>query len=166
MHWNAQFAIPTALMSRLNAEVKEMSSGQDRFNYLAMHVGEPAVAAVVAEGEPFVIDAAQVQQRGVQVVAVERHLGADEIHRGKRQKFYTVLSDLVHGEVIGLAPDRTEKSLAGLLTTRLDARQRAAVEAVCTDMHRPYLNAAADVARGHRRARQVSRRAACGRGPG
>jgi hypothetical protein len=67
-----------------------------------------------------------------------RHLGADEIHRGKGQKFYTVLSDLVHGEVIGLAPDRTEASLAGLLTTRLDARQRAAVEAVCTDMHRPY----------------------------
>jgi transposase len=57
---------------------------------------------------------------------------------------YTVLSDLVHGEVIGLAPDRTEASLAGLLTTRLEARQRAAVEAVCTDMHRPYLNAVAD----------------------
>ena len=72
-----------------------------------------------------------------------RHLGADEIHRGKQQKFYTVLSDLVHGEVIGLAPDRTEDSLAGLLTTTLDARQRAAVEAVCTDMHRPYLNAIA-----------------------
>jgi len=72
-----------------------------------------------------------------------RHLGADEIHRGKRQKFYTVLSDLVHGEVIGLAPERTEDSLAGLLTTTLDARQRAAVEAVCTDMHRPYLNAIA-----------------------
>lgn len=70
-----------------------------------------------------------------------RHLGADEIHRGKKQKFYTVLSDLVHGEVIGLAPDRTEVSLAGLLTTGLNARQRAAVEAVCTDMHRPYLNA-------------------------
>jgi transposase len=74
-----------------------------------------------------------------------RHLGADEIYRGKRQKFYTVLSDLVHGEVIGLAPDRTEESLAGLLTTRLDARQRAAVEAVCTDMHRPYLNAVTNV---------------------
>ena len=62
-----------------------------------------------------------------------RHLGADEIHRGKAQKFYTVLSDLVHGEVLGLAKDRTETSLAGLLTTCLDARQRAAVEAVCTD---------------------------------
>jgi len=52
------------------------------------------------------------------------------------QKFYTVLSDLVHGEVIGLAKDRTEASLAGLLITCLDARQRAAVDAVCTDMHR------------------------------
>ena len=46
-----------------------------------------------------------------------RHLGADEIHRGKAQKFYTVLSDLVHGEVLGLAKDRTETSVAGLLTT-------------------------------------------------
>jgi transposase len=70
-----------------------------------------------------------------------RHLGADEIHRGKAQKFYTVLSDLIHGEVLGLAPDRTEASLTRLLTTCLDARQRAAVEAVCTDMHQPYLNA-------------------------
>jgi transposase len=72
-----------------------------------------------------------------------RHLGADEIHRGKAQKFYTVLSDLVHGEVIGLAKDRTEDSLAELLKTCLDARQRAAVEAVCTDMHRPYVNGVA-----------------------
>src|SRR5258708_2884613 len=62
---------------------------------------------------------------------------------GKAQKFYTVLSDLVHGEVIGLATDRTEASLAGLLTTCLDPRQRAAVDAVCTDMHRPYVNAVA-----------------------
>jgi transposase len=74
-----------------------------------------------------------------------RHLGADEIHRGKAQKFSTVLSDLVHGEVMGLAPDRTAASLAGLLTTCLDARQRAAVAAVCTDMHRPYVNAVHDV---------------------
>jgi transposase len=70
-----------------------------------------------------------------------RHLGADEIHRGKAQKFYTVLSDLVHGEVIGLAKDRSDDSLAGLLNGCLDARQRAAVTAVCTDMHQPYINA-------------------------
>ena len=70
---------------------------------------------------------------------------ADEIHRGKTQKFYTVLSDLVHGEVIGLAKDRTEASLTGLLNTCLDPRQRAAVKAVCTDMHQPYLNAVSEV---------------------
>jgi transposase len=70
-----------------------------------------------------------------------RYLGGDEIHRGKKQKFYTVLSDLVRGEVIGLAPDRTEEALKALLETKLDARQRAAVEAVCLDMHRPYVNA-------------------------
>ena len=72
-----------------------------------------------------------------------RYLGADEIYRGKKQKFNTVLSDLVHGEVIGLAKDRSEASLAGLLTTCLDARQRAAVDAICIDMHQPYMNAVA-----------------------
>ena len=50
-----------------------------------------------------------------------RHLGADEIHRSRDQKLDTVLSNLVHGEVIGLAPARTEASFAGLLTTYLDA---------------------------------------------
>jgi len=73
-----------------------------------------------------------------------RHLGADEIQRGKGQQFWTVLSDLVRGEVIGLARDRKEESLRTLLTSGLDARQRAAVTAVCTDMHRPYLNAVGD----------------------
>ena len=37
-----------------------------------------------------------------------RHIGLDEIHRGKGQRFWTVLSDVVHGEVIGLRQDRTE----------------------------------------------------------
>ena len=74
-----------------------------------------------------------------------RHLGADEIQRGKGQRFWTVLTDLVRGEVMGLAQDRTEGALTTLLTERLDARQRAAVEAVCTDMHRPYRNAVATV---------------------
>ena len=70
-----------------------------------------------------------------------RHLGLDEIQRGKGQQFWTVLSDVVHGEVIGLRQDRRESSATALLTEALTARQRAAVTAVCTDMHRPYLNA-------------------------
>lgn len=74
-----------------------------------------------------------------------RHLGVDEIQRGKGQHFWTVLSDLVRGEVIGLQQDRSEDSLRTLLTERLDARQRAAVQAVCLDMHRPYLNVVTEV---------------------
>lgn len=74
-----------------------------------------------------------------------RHLGVDEIQRGKGQRFWTVLSDLVRGEVIGLQQDRSEDSLRTVLNDRLDARQRAAVEAVCTDMHRPYVNVVGEV---------------------
>ena len=70
-----------------------------------------------------------------------RHLGLDEIQRGKGQQFWTVLSDIVHGEVIGLRRDRSEATARTLLETDLDAAQRRRVEAVCTDMHRPYLNA-------------------------
>lgn len=70
-----------------------------------------------------------------------RHIGLDEIQRGKGQRFWTVLSDVVHGEVIGLRQDRTEATATALLAEDLSARQRAAVDAVCTDMHRPYLNA-------------------------
>ena len=74
-----------------------------------------------------------------------RYLGADEIQRGKGQKFWTVLSDLVHGEVLGLAHDRTAAALASLLNDRLDARQQAAVKAVCIDMHQPYAKAVAEI---------------------
>lgn len=74
-----------------------------------------------------------------------RHLGLDEIQRGKGQHFWTVLSDIVRGEVMGLRQDRTQQTATTLLTSDLTPRQRAAVTAVCTDMHRPYLNAVAEV---------------------
>ena len=44
-----------------------------------------------------------------------RHIGLDEIQRGKGQRFWTVLSDVVHGEVIGLRKDRDEASATALL---------------------------------------------------
>ena len=37
-----------------------------------------------------------------------RHIGLDETQRGKGQRFWTVLSDVVHGEVIGLRQNRSE----------------------------------------------------------
>jgi len=65
-----------------------------------------------------------------------RHIGLDEIQRGKGQRFWTVLSDVVRGEVIGLRQDRTEAAATTLLALNLTARQRAAVAAVCTDIGR------------------------------
>ena len=74
-----------------------------------------------------------------------RHIGLDEIQRGKGQRFWTVLSDVVHGEVISLCQDRSEATATALLTEDLTGRQRGAITAVCTDMHRPYLNAVGTV---------------------
>jgi transposase len=74
-----------------------------------------------------------------------RHIGLDEIQRGKGQQFWTVLSDVVHGEVMGLRRDRTQATATALLAEDLTARQGGAITAVCTDRHRPYLNAVAAV---------------------
>jgi transposase len=55
------------------------------------------------------------------------------------------LSDIVRGEVMGLRQDRTEQTASTRLTTDLRPPQRGAITAICTDMHRPYLNAVAAV---------------------
>ena len=51
---------------------------------MAVHVGQAEVAALESEGEPFVVDAEQVQDRGLEVVDVDRVAGD------------------VHAEVVGL----------------------------------------------------------------
>ena len=50
-----------------------------------------------------------------------RYIGLDEIQRGKGQRFWTVLSDIVHGEVIGLRQDRSEGERHGVADQRADA---------------------------------------------
>ena len=74
-----------------------------------------------------------------------RYIGLDEVQRGKGQRFWTVLSDVVRGEVMGVRQDRTTTTATTLLTEDLDPHQRGAIHAVCTDMHRPYLNAVTQV---------------------
>jgi transposase len=91
-----------------------------------------------------------------------RHLGADEIQRGKGQQFWTVLSDLVRGEVIGLAKDRGEDSLRTLLT---DASGDATARRCRGGVHR-HAPAVSErrcrgLGSGRDRLRQVPRAAAC-----
>ncbi len=100
------------------------------------------------------------------VIAAERHLRpevpAPDPIGGLHERVHPADDETVHqggdghksdgehdedarGEVIGLQQDRNEDSLRTLLHERLDARQRAAVEAVCTDMHRPYVHVVREV---------------------
>ena len=50
-------------------------SGDDVMNDVAFDIGQAKVAAGIAVGEAFVIEAEQVQNRGVQVVDVHLVLG-------------------------------------------------------------------------------------------
>src|SRR5262245_36873046 len=50
--------------------IRISGSGQDRLNHVAVHVGQTAVDAVVPEREARVVDAHQVQNRGVQIIAI------------------------------------------------------------------------------------------------
>ena len=90
-----------------------------------------------------------------------RHIGLDEIQRGKGQRFWTVLSDVVHGEVIGLRQDRSEATATALLTEDLTGR------ATCRHHRRLHGHASAisecrrcGAGEGGDRVRQVPRAAA------
>ena len=52
-----------------------LSLGQNLVDNFAVNVGQPAVDAVVAKGQPLMVDAQQVQNRGVQIVAVGAAFG-------------------------------------------------------------------------------------------
>src|SRR5262249_58512043 len=51
------------------------SSGQQTCQHVAVHVGQPALDAVVVERQALVIDAEQVQDGGVKIVDIDRVLG-------------------------------------------------------------------------------------------
>ena len=55
-----------------------MSSRQQLLHHVAVHVGQPEVAALEAEGQLRVIEAQQVQDRRLQVVDVDAVLDGDE----------------------------------------------------------------------------------------
>ncbi len=51
---------------------KVTSTSNDLFHHVAVDVGQAVVAALVFVGEPGVVDAEQVEQRGLQIVDVDR----------------------------------------------------------------------------------------------
>jgi transposase len=60
-----------------------------------------------------------------------RQMGVDEIYRGKRDKFLTVVCNLETGE-------RKKETLDDFFRSQLVSRQRKRIEAACVDMWEPF----------------------------
>ena len=66
------------LMSAVGLPPTIETSGQNRLDHLAGDIGETVVAALEAVGEALVIDAQQVQERGMEIVHMDGVLGDAE----------------------------------------------------------------------------------------
>jgi len=67
-----------------------------------------------------------------------RHLGVDEIYKGKREKFLTVVCNLETGEPLWFGRERKQETLDEFFRTQLRSRQRKRIEAACVDMWEPF----------------------------
>src|SRR3990172_2324106 len=68
-----------------------------------------------------------------------RYLGIDEIHLGKKVRFYTIVIDLEDGRILWAKPGRGKAALRAFWQ-RL-RRARAKIRAVATDMSAAYWSA-------------------------
>jgi len=67
-----------------------------------------------------------------------RHMGVDEIYRGKNDKFLTVVSNLETGEPLWFGKERKKETLDEFFRTQLRSGQRKRIEAACVDMWEPF----------------------------
>jgi len=67
-----------------------------------------------------------------------RHLGVDEIYKGKRGKFLTVVCNLETAEPLWFGRERKKETLDEFFRTQLVSRQRKRIEAACVDMWDPF----------------------------
>jgi transposase len=67
-----------------------------------------------------------------------RQMGVDEIYRGKKGKFLTVVCNLETGEPLWFGRERKKETLDDFFRSQLVSRQRKRIEAVCVDMWEPF----------------------------
>ncbi len=67
-----------------------------------------------------------------------RQMGVDEIYRGKKGKFLTVVCNLETGEPLWFGKERKKETLDDFFRTQLSSRQRKAIKAACVDMWEPF----------------------------
>lgn len=67
-----------------------------------------------------------------------RQMGVDEIYKGKKDKFLTVVCNLETGEPLWFGRERKKETLDDFFGSQLVSRQRKRIEAVCVDMWDPF----------------------------
>jgi transposase len=67
-----------------------------------------------------------------------RQMGVDEIYKGKKDKFLTVVCNLETSEPLWFGKERKKETLDDFLRSQLVSRQRKRIEAVCVDMWEPF----------------------------
>jgi transposase len=67
-----------------------------------------------------------------------RQMGVDEIFRGKKGKFLTVVSNLETAEPLWFGRERKKETLDDFFRGQLVSRQRRRIEAACVDMWEPF----------------------------
>ena len=65
-------------------------------------------------------------------------MGVDEIYKGKREKFLTVVCNLETGEPLWFGRERKSETLDEFFRSQLRSRQRKRIEAACVDMWEPF----------------------------
>ena len=67
-----------------------------------------------------------------------RQMGIDEIYRGKKGKFLTVVCNLETGEPLWFGRERKKETLDDFFRSQLRSGQRKRIEAACVDMWEPF----------------------------
>lgn len=67
-----------------------------------------------------------------------KQVGVDEIYRGKKDNFLTVVSNLETGEPLWFDNERKKETLDEFFRTQLRSGQRKRIEAACVDMWEPF----------------------------
>jgi transposase len=67
-----------------------------------------------------------------------RQMGVDEIYKGKKDKFLTVVCNLETGEPLWFGKERKKETLDEFFRTELSSRQRKGIQAACVDMWEPF----------------------------
>ena len=65
-------------------------------------------------------------------------MGVDELYRGKKGKFLTVVCNLETGEPLWFGTTRKKETLDEFFRDELRPRQRKRIEAACVDMWEPF----------------------------